>query len=76
MVIDVDVILISDRTFFSQEIHVNSNIGPPTGENDGEKSHAESNHDSRDPGKDGEGVYDSYVHLVPEMVKFVMHTSL
>ena len=61
---------------FSQEIHVNSNIGPPTGENDGEKSHAESNHDSRDPGKDGEGVYDSYVHLVPEMVKFVMHTSL
>lgn len=61
LIIDVDVILITDRTFFSQEIPVNSNISPPTG---------------GDPKKDGEGVSDSYVHLVPEMVKFVTHTSL
>ncbi|XP_078333394.1 uncharacterized protein LOC144625609 isoform X2 [Crassostrea virginica] len=49
------------------EIHVNSNIGPPTGENDSEKSQEDWNHDSRDSGKDDEGVSDSYVHLVPEM---------
>ena len=61
---------------FAQEIHVNSNIGPPTGENDSEKSQEGSNHDSRDSGKDDEGVSDSYVHLVPEMVIRIIHTSL
>ena len=61
LIIDVDVMLITERTFFSQEIHVNSNNSPPTGE---------------DPRKDGEGVSDSYVHLVPEMVKFVIHRNV
>nr|XP_022294344.1 uncharacterized protein LOC111104602 isoform X2 [Crassostrea virginica] len=58
------------------EIHVNSNIGPPTGENDSEKSQEDSNHDSRDSGKDGEGVSDSYVHLVPEMNNTATHLPI
>ncbi|XP_078333395.1 uncharacterized protein LOC111104602 [Crassostrea virginica] len=58
------------------EIHVNSNIDPPTGENDSEKSQEDSNHDSRELGMDGEGVSDSYVHLVPEMNNTAAHIPI
>lgn len=64
------------KAHFPQEIQVNSNIGPPTGENDSEKSQEDLNHDSRNSGKDDEGVSDTYVHLDPEMVIRIIHTIL